>query len=543
MKLSIKIKTLSVVLVIFILFLSVFSYLRYDNMKSISQNNMQTTNLRLENLIKRSISGLNEFLHNRAEANFNSTGVSYALKNSLEKELYTLSLGRYKILSKENIHLRQMAFFDNNLNLITKMNDEVNLPAISHLRDGFYLHENEVLFISSTKNEDGYLIFVFDAKHFLDLIKKEGYIKAKFAVDDELESFKRAKIGILDRISNPFLSFENLYIFEDKLALMHKFKIDFLDSKSGYIVVFEDMSALNQDIKNAFYVTVAVGLVMFIGSFLILNYAFNVLVKKLEISERNLAFANENLKNEVKTQTERVIQKERVMIHQNRLASMGEMLSNISHQWKQPLSALSAIVTRLDLINDMGEVKREDLRENLAKSSQIIDFMSKTITDFKLFFAKESEKRVFSVKDECDKTINLISALLSSNLIDIKKEYRSNSKILGYGGEFSQVLLNLITNAKDAILQNSVTQGVITISIDEDERFIKIGVKDNAGGIKVKPIDKIYEPYFSTKDNKIGAGIGLYMSKTIIEERFCGSLSAINLDGGAMFEIILPKTS
>lgn len=525
------------------MFLSVFSYLRYENMKSISQNNIQTTNFRLQNLIKRNISSLNEFLHNRAEANFNSTGVRHALRNSLSNELYTLSLGRYKILSKENIFLKQMAFFDNNFNLVTKMNDSINLPMIKGWNDGFYLYKDEVLFISSTKNEDGYLVFIFDARHFLDLIEKEGYTKAKFVLDSELNSFKKAKIGILDRVSNPFLSFENLYMFEDKLTLMHKFNIDFLDSKSGYIVVFEDMSALNKDIKKAFYVTVGVGFIMFVSAFLILNYAFNVLIKRLEISERSLAFANENLKNEVKTQTEQIIQKERVMIHQNRLASMGEMLSNISHQWKQPLSALSAIITKLDLMNDVSEIKREDLRENLSKSSQIIDFMSKTITDFKLFFAKESEKRVFSIKEECDKTINLVSALLSSKSIDIKREYRSNFEILGYAGEFSQVVLNLITNAKDAILQNSVVDGIITISIYEDEKFVKVSVKDNAGGIKVEPIDKIYEPYFSTKDNKIGTGIGLYMSKTIIEERFGGTLTAINLDGGAIFEIILSKTS
>lgn len=226
------------------------------------------------------------------------------------------------------------------------------------------------------------------------------------------------------------------------------------------------------------------------------------------------------------------IKKDKMIQQQNKLASMGEMLGNIAHQWRQPLNALNINIQNLDDDYDEGLIDEEFIEEFIEKNREIIEFMSHTIDDFKNFFRLDKEKSVFSTKNAIEKVLNIQSATLKNNNISIEfkgKDFTIN----GFESEFKQVILNLINNAKDAIVDNQVKNGSIHILLESNTIYIE----DNAGGIPLEILERIFEPYFTTKEQGKGTGMGLYMSKMIIEENMQGKLSVKNEANGAIFMI------
>jgi len=222
-------------------------------------------------------------------------------------------------------------------------------------------------------------------------------------------------------------------------------------------------------------------------------------------------------------QDEKEQQKE-LMIHQSKLASMGEMLGNIAHQWRQPLTHLSYIFMNIEELDDK---KARSLK--VREGTKQLEFMSQTIDDFKDFYAQDKAKERFDMATECKEVLSLM------NLQDIHIHLTSKEKseLYNYKNEFKQVLLNLLSNAKEALLTRSVQEPTITIMIEKNT----IMISDNAGGIKEENIEKIFEPYFTTKEHS--SGIGLYMSKMIIEKNMQGKLAVKNGDKGAIFTIMI----
>ncbi|MBV5279408.1 MAG: PAS domain-containing protein [Campylobacteraceae bacterium] len=221
------------------------------------------------------------------------------------------------------------------------------------------------------------------------------------------------------------------------------------------------------------------------------------------------------------------------LIQKSKLSSMGEMMGAIAHQWRQPLNALNMNIQNLDDDFEEGLVNKTFIDNFIAKNKTTILFMSKTIDDFKNFFKIDKEKKEFSALEAIKETLALQSAQFKNHniLIMIKGEDRL---LHGFKGEFQQVILNIVNNAKDAILEQKV-QGQITIRIDRES----IIIEDNGGGIKDETLERIFEPYFTTKDQGEGIGMGLYMSKMIIEENMNWKLEAQNIPKGARFTIIL----
>jgi signal transduction histidine kinase len=166
--------------------------------------------------------------------------------------------------------------------------------------------------------------------------------------------------------------------------------------------------------------------------------------------------------------------------------------------------------------------------------------MSKTIDDFRNFFKPNKEKQNFSIKDAINQTIFLIDDSFKSSNIKIECTVLDDISIYGYESEFSQVLLNILTNAKDAFLENNINNPNIIIEIKQVQTHIKISISDNAGGISRSIINKIFDPYFTTKTNYNGTGLGLYMSKIIIEENMQGQIKVKNLKDGVQFIIFIP---
>jgi len=228
-------------------------------------------------------------------------------------------------------------------------------------------------------------------------------------------------------------------------------------------------------------------------------------------------------------------EKEKLLIHKEKLASMGEMINNIAHQWRQPLTHLSFINMNLQMASYDEKLSKEYLDEKIEESNKQLEFMSNTIDSFRDFYKPQKEKESFYLSEAVRQAVDIMAVLLEKENIDLELDIRKDKKIYAYENEYSQVVLNLITNAKDVLVQRQIEDGKIKIIIDSyfDKSFTT--VCDNAGGIKKADLNKIFEPYFTTKES--GSGIGLYMSKTIINSHFKGKLRVENKKEGACFMI------
>lgn len=249
---------------------------------------------------------------------------------------------------------------------------------------------------------------------------------------------------------------------------------------------------------------------------------------KIKIREFNTI-----LEEEIKKAIEDNRKKDELLSLQSKLATMGEMIGIIAHQWKQPLSALSM---RIQAIKFTKKVNEEYKDEFVKDNMQLIEFMTDTIDDFRNFFRNDKIKDDFSIKECIQKTIKILKPQLLRLEIDISID-GEDFIINGLQSEFQQVILNLINNAKDALIENEIEDKKIKILIDKNE----IIVQDNAKGIPEDIIETIFDAYFTTKEVGKGTGIGLYLSKTIIEENMKGKISVENIEDGASFKIFLPK--
>ncbi|ADN09916.1 ATP-binding protein [Sulfurimonas autotrophica] len=256
--------------------------------------------------------------------------------------------------------------------------------------------------------------------------------------------------------------------------------------------------------------------------------------KKLEIELQKL---NENLKQEIDKRTNEILQKDKMLQEQAKLAAMGEMVGAIAHQWRQPLNSLNINIQNLDDDYEEGLIDEQFIDDFIAKQTQTINFMSKTIDDFRNFFRVDKIKHEFSIKQSIENTLSLVNAQLTSHNIQTSLQ-GEDFMLNGVGSEFQQVILNIISNAKDAIVQNHREYGKIDIELKEKQ----IIISDNAGGIPQDIISRIFEPYFTTKEQGMGTGVGLYMSKIIIEQNMGGRLHVSNTKEGAEFIIDFKKS-
>ncbi len=262
--------------------------------------------------------------------------------------------------------------------------------------------------------------------------------------------------------------------------------------------------------------------------------------KKLKLKTTELEDLNNNLDVRIKEEINNRKKQEQLLIQQSKLAEMGEMISMIAHQWRQPLSALSTIIQNIHLSHSLGKLDSQYLDKQMTLSNALTNKMSKTIDDFRNFFKPNKEKHDFSIQAAIQQTIFLIDDSFKSNSIKIKIEISNDVKIHGFESELSQVLLNIITNSKDAFLETKIKNPSINIRTKRNETNIQILISDNAGGIDDHIINKIFEPYFTTKNSYNGTGLGLYMSKMIIEQNMHGQLSVQNVPLGVEFSISIP---
>lgn len=232
--------------------------------------------------------------------------------------------------------------------------------------------------------------------------------------------------------------------------------------------------------------------------------------------------------------------KEALMIYQSKFVAMGEMIGNIAHQWRQPLSILGLIITNIEDMHKYKDVDEIVLSDLIGKSRKLIDKMSQTIDDFRYFFKPKMDKENFSISDSILSTMELIEENFKFHKIEININNTENLQAYGYLNQYSQVIFNIINNAIDALAECNTKNKKIDIEISSDGLYNTVKIKDNAGGINELIAKGIFEPYFTTKQKKQGTGLGLYMSKMIIEKNFDGNIKFYNEDGGACFNISIP---
>ncbi|MDN5046742.1 HAMP domain-containing sensor histidine kinase [Aliarcobacter butzleri] len=272
-----------------------------------------------------------------------------------------------------------------------------------------------------------------------------------------------------------------------------------------------------------------------------LENSFNEMAGKIEKLISQEKKLNTELEEKVIVETSKQKEQEQLLIQQTRLAAMGEMIGNIAHQWRQPLNALGLILQNLKFSYEIGELDEKMIDKSVKKATMLTENMSKTIDDFRNFFRPNKAKENFKINEGITKAIELIESTFEHNNIKLEKDFVSSEiEFFGFANEFSQVILNLLTNAKDAVLENKIENPLIIIQTKIDDEYIYISIKDNGLGIKDEIINKIFEPYFTTKDEGKGTGIGLYMSKIIIENNMNGKIEVKNEQNGANVIIKLP---
>lgn len=261
------------------------------------------------------------------------------------------------------------------------------------------------------------------------------------------------------------------------------------------------------------------------------------LEKRVEEQTRELKELNKTLEERVKDEIAKNEDKQRVMFWQSRHASLGQMLANIAHQWRQPLTELS--LAMFSIKKAMQSDDKDGVAKFYDESKNIIKNMSNTIDDFTNFFTPQKEKYYFNITESIKESLGLLDNMINDEVITVKTDF-TDIEVLGVTNELTQVIINLINNSKDAFLSNGILIKEINISSKKDDGFAVIEVQDNAGGIPKENIEKIFEPYFTTKHKSRGTGLGLFMSKMICEQGLNGTMDVSSKKNTTTFTIKIP---
>ena len=289
-----------------------------------------------------------------------------------------------------------------------------------------------------------------------------------------------------------------------------------------------------------------------IGIFVYRQYFIIKLNKRLKnlvnIKTNRLKIMNKKLATRIKKELDKHQEKDRILAQQQKMVAMGQMIENIAHQWRQPLSVISTSASGLKLKKQLNILEDEELIKSIDKIVDTAKYLSDTIDDFRYFFKPQKDKTKFSLAKNIEKSLSFLEATLKENSIKVEFDYE-DIDIIAYETELIQVFINIINNSKDAFIEKKIEDRVIFISIKKFPNRILIEIKDNAGGVEEDILDKVFEPYFTTKHQYNGTGIGLYMSNQIIKTHLNGDIFMKNCSfkyknieqKGVITTIVLPK--
>ena len=417
-----------------------------------------------------------------------------------------------------------------------------------------------IILVFSSKGEAMFYIFSFSVFSFLFVMLRSGYnIHSSLRENIELkESFeRRVKESILELEEKNSRLNESLHNFQD-LQDASMLMIAFQDEK-GVMISINEAAAKKYGYENKEEV-VGMSMRKFLPEKSVpivmqklkeeSSEPYELVMKKKDgtefptlISARYTILNGKRVRMTTMMDLTDVKEKEQLLHKQARLAQMGEMISMIAHQWRQPLNAISATSTAINLKAKLGKLESDYVMEMTDNISEYAQHLSDTIDDFRNFFKPNKEKSETSYDELIESVLKIIQSSIYSNNISLIQEMECSDKFVSYSNELKQVVLNLFKNAEDALVDNKIKNAFIKVRTFKEDGKLIFELSDNAGGVSPKIIDKIFNPYFSTKKQKDGTGLGLYMSKLIVEEHCNGKLSIQNSQEGAVFRIVLKENA
>jgi len=490
--------------------------------------------------------------------------VKKAIKSQDHKKIKKTFDSIFKILKRENIYTKTLHLISpNNISIYrahkpNKFGDDLSnirpiIDYVNKYKKAKYGFETGVyaavyridIPIFYNKKYYGILEYGIDPNIFIsDLTSVSNYIKSTITLNKS-----NCKSNIKDRkkliinghthliSNNKFFNNINIntnknFYKDNKYYSIYLYDLLNFQAKSvGHIVIALDITADKKRKINIIKISIINQIILLGVIFIIVYYAFNYYEKqihKLIAQEKN---------------------NEKILYQQSKMAAMGEMIGNIAHQWRQPLSAISTISSGIAAQKEYGIFNESTLLDSMEKITKQTQYMSNTINDFRDFFKPDTKKVKFILKYTLKKDINLIKHSFQTNNIEILESYDDTIELLGYENQLVQAIVNILNNAKDQLINKNIEDKVVSIKAKQDNKSIYIIIQDNAGGIPKDILPKIFEPYFTTKHQAQGTGIGLYMTHEIIEKHFNGTIKASNTTidynntqyTGAIFEIIIPK--
>lgn len=428
---------------------------------------------------------------------------SQTLQTKLLRELFTPAIyTKIKSLIDEKITSLTITFKDKNFDVYCKNSDEADKSYL-YFTDVTH-HNKEALQAVFDMAANGISIldhngmFLYANKFFQDMMEytmEELYSESCISLSSP-EYASASETAVQKAIKNGSIqNFRKVCVTKSGVHLNASMSLSYLKSRDEIMMITSDIT---QDIKY-----------------------------------------QEELKKQVEMEVAKRTEQYEIMCHQSRLAAMGEMIDSIAHQWRQPLNSLGLIVQSLKHISRSETLDKESLVEIEGEIMEKINYMSQTIDDFSGFFRISKIKETFDTLHMIEDALRLIDSQLKTNNIVLKivLEDRISREVIGFPNEFKQVVMNIVHNALTAIINTNQESGVIEITLSCISNKLSVCISDNGGGIKEENLDKIFDPYFTTREN--GSGIGLYMSKVIIEHHMQGRLSVQNANNGTKFCIEL----
>ena len=342
-------------------------------------------------------------------------------------------------------------------------------------------------------------------------LKKLSYLNISRLGDMKQEKVQRIYdlYNVMGYINNEF-KIDNFIVYDKKSRL-----------EKWLYLKFEEHFGLSLLWKILLIIFIIIGIFVYRQYFIIkLNKRLKNLVN---IKTNRLKIMNKKLAIRIKKELDKHQEKDRILAQQQKMVAMGQMIENIAHQWRQPLSVISTSASGLKLKKQLNILEDEEFIKSIEQIVDTAKYLSDTIDDFRYFFKPQKDKTKFSLVKNIEKSLSFLETVLKENSIKVEFEYE-DIDITAYETELMQVFINIISNSKDAFIEKKIKDRVIFISIKNFPNRILIEIKDNAGGVEDDILDKVFEPYFTTKHQYSGTGIGLYMSNQIIKTHLNGDI-------------------
>lgn len=548
-------------------------------------NSLKYKSAVVRNFFENSIKYNTDIYNYKLENILKEEGVTEAFENKDREKLYNLLLPIYKSLIKDNSSVNLLNFHTVDNHMFLRMSDpqrygddlssfrhavvDTNKRKVKNIgfETGIFgIFQRVIHPVFNKKGEHigsieiglfiDYLIqnikYVIPDSQIIVLVNKENIVEEKRALYKI--ALQTKEYIVFDRYRNDFFDSSLINYFEinesEVLERDGKFFTyiknlqlnDFENKPISKVGIFIDVTSevddYKKNTKKLIFILLLLTVVIFILLFIIF-YIFNKKIREQysQIIEKDLKLeeVNKNLSQLVNKQIEKIREQEQILFHQSKMSLMGEMINAIAHQWRQPLSVIALNVQDIEDAFNANELDQNYLKEFTASSMQKISFLSKTIDDFKNFFKQDDAKREFSTQEMLTAIEQILKEQFLKNNINIEIS-GVDFAIDGYKNELSQIILNIINNSKEAIelrqKEEPLYSGKITINsyLADDKKIITID--DNGGGVKEEILNRIFEPYFTTKFQNQGVGMGLFVCKMIIEKRHNGKIYAQNIDGG-----------